>query len=193
LRIGFLIGFDALPMSATEIAGYNAAIAALRTLGHDLTHVDATSWDLVSSYRATFTLCELELARANRDRLRESPTDFSPELRTMLEYGASQSGQRLGLFEARLAALQARLLETFRGIDMLLTPTVPDVRVPHDAPEPLHAASFTNLASASGRPAVALPVAATSGGPPASVQLIGQPGDDYVLLSLAQSLEAAMS
>ncbi len=193
LRIGFLVGFDEFGVSADVIEGYNAAVAALRGLGHALTHVDAGSWQLASAYRATFALCEVEMARAHRERLLAQPHDYSPSLRALLEFGARQTGEQLAAYESRLAALQARLLAVFREIDVLITPTVPAVALAADASEPTHSAVFTNLASASGRPAVALPLRPTRSSPPPSLQLIGAPGSDYELLRLAQSLEAAMS
>ncbi len=193
LRIGYVSGFDALTPDDASIAGYNLAIQALTAAGHALRHIDVADWELARAYRALFALCEIEMARAHAARLTASPQDFSPQLQRLLEFGRRQTGQDSARYESRLAALVARVFGLFKDIDLLLTPTTPTTALAPDSARLADCATFTCIASATGRPAMAVPVKPAGQGATASVQLIGQAGDDYVLLKLAQSLEAAMS
>jgi aspartyl-tRNA(Asn)/glutamyl-tRNA(Gln) amidotransferase subunit A len=51
---------------------------------------------------------------------------------------------------------------------------------------------FTYPFSATGRPALALPCGSAEHGAPASVQLVGRPGEDALVLAAAQLLETAL-
>jgi aspartyl-tRNA(Asn)/glutamyl-tRNA(Gln) amidotransferase subunit A len=193
-RIGFAVGLDDTPLSDRVLAGYNQTIATLRKLGHTLVHIDIGGWSLRRAYRAVFALCETHVAREHTERLRDSPQSFSPELQTLLRFGAVQMSDDLRRYEDRIAALTTHVDRAYDDVDALLTPTVPDTAVPVENAAIAESAVFTTLASATGRPAVALPIGPrTANEPPASVQLIGRPGSDYELIRLAQSLEAAIS
>jgi amidase len=52
-------------------------------------------------------------------------------------------------------------------------------------------ASFTPPANVTGQPAISVPAGATSDGLPLAVQIVGRPGADELLLSLAAQLQAA--
>ncbi len=52
-------------------------------------------------------------------------------------------------------------------------------------------ASFTPAANATGQPAISVPAGPTGDGLPLAVQLVGHPGDEQLLLSLAAQLQAA--
>jgi aspartyl-tRNA(Asn)/glutamyl-tRNA(Gln) amidotransferase subunit A len=159
-----------------------------------VTHIDITNWDLRRSYRAVFALCEVAMARAHAERMLEAPQTFSPQLLGLLRFGAAQRSEDLERYETRIAALTRAVNAAFEHVDVLLTPTVPTTDVRIDNAGLAESAVYTAIASATGRPALALPVHV--GGPtdsPASVQLIGKSGADYELIKLAQSLEAAIS
>ncbi|MCB1623103.1 MAG: amidase [Pseudomonadales bacterium] len=193
LRIGFITGFDDLAPDAPTIEGYDRAINALRRAGHTLSHFDVAPWQLQQSYRAIFALCEIEMARAHAGRLGTAPESFSPSLRKLLKFGRSQTGTDMQRYEWRVARFVANVQRVFTEIDVLLAPTTPTTAFPSGAAQATNSATFTSIASATGRPAVVVPVNADPKIAPASVQLIGQAGNDYVLLRLAQSLEAAIS
>jgi amidase len=92
--------------------------------------------------------------------------------------------------------------EVFGDVDVLLTPTVPllPVRAGSIArrgllgtlPSMLPRAAMTGPWNACGFPAVSLPTGMSSDGVPIGVQLVGAPGSDTLLLSLAASLERAV-
>ena len=93
--------------------------------------------------------------------------------------------------------LREQSLELIEGLDLVLTPTLPCV-----APASASAEDdvrrgrlirFTYTVNALGWPALALPCGAAEHGLPASVQLIGRPGDDARLLAVGAALEAALA
>jgi Asp-tRNA(Asn)/Glu-tRNA(Gln) amidotransferase A subunit family amidase len=99
------------------------------------------------------------------------------------------------------AALQARSElaehagEVLEGFDLLLTPTLAFVAPPADVVETEVRAEFVRFTfpfNALGWPALALPAGPAEGGLPASVQVIGRPGDDGLVLAAGLQLEAAL-
>ncbi|HEY6584697.1 MAG TPA: amidase family protein, partial [Gaiellaceae bacterium] len=78
------------------------------------------------------------------------------------------------------------------GVDLLLTPTLPIVPPPADVEE-LEVREtlirFTFPFNALGWPALAVPAGPAEEGLPASLQLVGRPGDDALLLAVGSSLE----
>ena len=82
------------------------------------------------------------------------------------------------------------------GFDLLLTPTQAFVAPTYEdaANDALRTwiTRFTNPFNALGWPALALPCGAAEHGLPASVQLVGRPGADELVLAAGSALEAAL-
>ena len=92
-----------------------------------------------------------------------------------------------------LRAAAERALDKQR---LLLTPTLAFVAPAADVDEIAERASivqFTYPFNALGWPALALPAGPAENGLPASVQLVGRPGDDAHVLSVGLALEAALA
>jgi aspartyl-tRNA(Asn)/glutamyl-tRNA(Gln) amidotransferase subunit A len=95
----------------------------------------------------------------------------------------------------RREAYRAEMLELLDGFDLLLTPTLAFVATPADVDEIDVRESFIQYTlpfNALGWPALALPCGAAEDGLPASVQLVGRPGDDALVLGAGLALEAAL-
>jgi aspartyl-tRNA(Asn)/glutamyl-tRNA(Gln) amidotransferase subunit A len=87
-----------------------------------------------------------------------------------------------------------RLAELMRGVDLLLTPTLPMVAPPvgiGDLALRDRLTRFTYPFNAIGAPALALPCGAAESGLPASVQIAGRPGMDALVLGAGALLDAA--
>ena len=85
-----------------------------------------------------------------------------------------------------------RFAELMRGIDVVLTPTQPIVAPPvgiGDLKLRDQLTRFTYPLSAIGAPALAVPCGEAEDGLPASVQVIGRPGMDALVLGVGQLLE----
>jgi aspartyl-tRNA(Asn)/glutamyl-tRNA(Gln) amidotransferase subunit A len=88
-----------------------------------------------------------------------------------------------------------QLAELMAGVDLVLTPTLAMVAPPAALGEPPvreRLLQFTYPWNAIGAPALALPCGPAEDGLPASVQLIGRPGDDRAVLAAGKQLEHAL-
>ena len=85
--------------------------------------------------------------------------------------------------------MQQQASKTFTDVDVVIAPTAPQVAFRFSDDVPADQADFTAWANIAGLPAISLFAGLTSNGLPTSVQLIGKPGTDEQLLSLARSLE----
>ena len=108
---------------------------------------------------------------------------------------------RPGLDDARgqLAAWRQSLLDLFGQVDLLALPTMPAFppRLADLAPDSLvdviiEITQYTGLFNAAGTPCTAQPIRAATGTPiPASLQLVGPPQGEELLLATARQVEAA--
>ena len=89
-----------------------------------------------------------------------------------------------------------RIVAAMDGIDLLLTPTLATVPPPAglgDLALRDTLLRFTLPWNTVGAPALALPCGTAEDGLPASVQLVGRPGDDALVLAAGRMLEARLS
>jgi len=89
-----------------------------------------------------------------------------------------------------------RFAELMRGIDVVLTPTQPIVAPPvgiGDLELRGQLTKFTYPFSATGAPALAVPCGEAEDGLPASIQVIGLPGMDALVLGVGALLESHSS
>ena len=92
--------------------------------------------------------------------------------------------------------LREQVAEAMEGLDLLVTPTLAMVAPPTgigDLALRERMIQFTYPWNATGAPAIALPCGTAEDGLPASVQLIGRPGADALVLAAARSLERALA
>jgi aspartyl-tRNA(Asn)/glutamyl-tRNA(Gln) amidotransferase subunit A len=88
-----------------------------------------------------------------------------------------------------------RALSVLEGFDLLLTPTLGFVAPPADVVEPEIRGAFTLFTfpfNALGWPALAVPAGPAENGLPASLQVVGRPGDDALVLAAGLAIEAAL-
>jgi len=88
-----------------------------------------------------------------------------------------------------------RALEALEGLDLLLTPTLAFVPPPADVVEPevrVAMTLFTFPFNALGWPALAVPAGPAENGFPASIQVVGRPGEDELVLAAGLAVEAAL-
>ncbi len=87
------------------------------------------------------------------------------------------------------------MLALLDGLDLLLTPTLGFVAPPADVDEIATRERFVRFTypfNLLGWPALALPCGTAEDGLPASVQLVGRPGADGLVLAAGLALEAAL-
>ena len=136
-----------------------------------------------------------DVADVHRDLFAESADSYGASVRTKIarclaldtaEIDAGRSARRRYAAEAEAA---------MAGIDLLVVPTLGFVAPP--LPEDELAVRddivrFTLPFNALGWPALALPAGPAEDDLPASLQLVGRPGDDALVLAVAESLETSL-
>lgn len=192
-RIAYGVGFSELLVSDAVIGAYNQGIAALRSLGHDLQPLDLQRFDLPRLRRAILVLCELDMWRSHRSRLNNSPDDFSPGLRAFIRYGSKLSGDEIAAAETRIARFFDAWQETIGHFEAVVLPTVACASFPLGERRPQNTADLTAIASATGQPALTMPLPRAHGELPAGLQLLGHNGHDLNLVSLAARVAPLLS
>jgi aspartyl-tRNA(Asn)/glutamyl-tRNA(Gln) amidotransferase subunit A len=100
-----------------------------------------------------------------------------------------------GEYEAALRAREryrTALEEAFDGLDLVVTPTLTTVAPPAGQDERAVRGELTRLTwpfNVVGAPALALPCGTAEDGLPASIQLVGRPGDDALVLAAGALLQ----
>jgi aspartyl-tRNA(Asn)/glutamyl-tRNA(Gln) amidotransferase subunit A len=136
-----------------------------------------------------------EVADVHRDLFAESADSYGPNVRAKIQRclevtdkeATDAAGRRNGYREEADAALD--------DLDLLLTPTLAFVAppLPDDEREIREALiKFTFPFNALGWPALALPAGPADDGLPASIQLVGRPGQDALVLAVGAELEASL-
>jgi amidase len=169
----------------------------LRSLGHDVAEREIdygpTAWpNLVARY----------LRGIHDDARRvEHPARLEPRTRAMARLGALVPAGQVARARAAEEALAARINAIFDHADVVLTPgpSGPPFRVGQfhgrGALWTLNAITarvpYYGVVNVTGQPAASVPAGFDDQGLPLAVQLVGRPGDEATLLSLAAQIEQA--
>jgi len=154
--------------------------------------VAATLPDWTAAREACGTIIDAEAARVNRvlftDPVRRS--QLSEKIRARLDGGAAIPAAEVA--EARQFQEQwgSTMAAAMGEADVLVLPTVPIYPPSLTTPGVQPFTALTNPVNLSGWPALALPVPSARR-LPASLQLIGRPGSEALLLATAAVIEAA--
>jgi aspartyl-tRNA(Asn)/glutamyl-tRNA(Gln) amidotransferase subunit A len=140
-----------------------------------------------------------EAADVHRELFEEHWRRYGAGVRERVRSGFAVTDEAFAAATDEREAYRARCLEALDGVDLLLLPTMPSV-----APrlgqrevrgrELLDALSrLTRPFNALGWPALALPCGVAEDGLPASLQLVGRPGADDLVLAVGEELERALA
>ena len=136
-----------------------------------------------------------EVAESHAGRFPERAAEYGDNVRTKLGRCARVSDEQVESARCRREELHERALEVMDGLDLLLTPTLAFVAPPRGTDEldlRETVIRFTFPFNALGWPALALPCGAAEEGLPASVQLVGRPGDDALVLAAGEALSRVL-
>jgi aspartyl-tRNA(Asn)/glutamyl-tRNA(Gln) amidotransferase subunit A len=192
-RVGFAVGLEAFNPEPAVLAAFALAVDAARRLGANLVPIDLTRWDVPRLRRAILALCELQMWRVHGERITERPDDYSDGLRAFIRYGGKLTADEVQQAEARIASFHAGWTDSMHSLDAVLVPTTAVRAFPHGERRPQNTADLTAIASATGLPALAMPVWLRGEILPASVQLIGAHGSDLQLVAFAEQLQAELA
>ncbi|MET4457761.1 amidase [Bradyrhizobium sp. RT3b] len=186
--------------------------ALLQEMGHTVIEMPPP-YESAEYYSLRLRIGKLS-AKLSADSLEEDaramgrPIDSStvePFSLKLYEYGKKLTASVGDSLEA-LRSLRYRVGEAMHPYDILLTPTMPMVALPHDCmicptSPTLSLEEFAEAARAlypylgvfnvSGHPSVSLPLAQSASGLPIGLQIVGRFGDEATLVRVARDLEEA--
>lgn len=188
--IGFMIDAETLGTTPNVLRHYRQGLDRLRSLGATLIPVELAPLDPAKTRRAVFSLCEHAMAEQHRDGLARTPERYSPELRAMLEYGASLSPAKLDDCRSRVRTFALAVNSLMQPLGALVLPTTPGQAFDYDGPTPTDLADLTVVATASGLPAASAPLA-TGDDLPVGMQIVTARDEDLLACDLATAFESA--
>jgi aspartyl-tRNA(Asn)/glutamyl-tRNA(Gln) amidotransferase subunit A len=201
LRIGVPRRYFLATATADVAAAMRASLAALEAAGAQLVEVDVPGIEVMAELNRVVVYAEATALHAAW--LRARPELYAPQVRVRASAGLGIPApvylQALGL---RAPLLERFVRAVFSACDVLHTPTLP-IPVPRLAEVDVGAGAAlwrtinqlvhcTGPFNYLGLPALAVPGAATENGMPSSVQLVGRPFAEGLLLRVAAAHERAM-
>ena len=138
-----------------------------------------------------------EVADVHRALFPDNAEAYGAEVRRKIERCLEVSDHDADAATAARERYRERVAELTDKFDLVVTPTLPIVAPPaaqadNDAFRD-QLTQFTYPINVLGRPALALPCGPAEDGLPASVQLVGRPGDDALVLAAGELLESALA
>ncbi len=136
-----------------------------------------------------------EVADTHRELFAAHRDEYSPDVRAKVRSCLEVSRDDARASREARERYQQQALDALDGVDLLLVPTLPVLAPAVEASDVQIRESMTRMThgfNALGWPAIALPCP-SGGSVPASVQLIGRPGDDALVLAAARLLESAVA
>jgi len=190
LRIGVLRNFDAEAMDEAVREAFAAALARLRRLGAEVVEVALDGYAPTPMRLAGVLISEAEAAFALDDELKATPDMASDAFKQMVAFGRDAPAWKLVRAQRRAAEAGAAGRRLFDEVDLLVSPTAPQVAFRFDAGARDDQADFTALANYARAPAVSVPSGFTADGLPLGLQLIAPPFAEARLLGAAAAFEA---
>ncbi len=128
--------------------------------------------------------------------IRKSPQGFSPAIRSLVKFGTKISAAVYARDLRRLEQLRRDISDTFASVDLLVTPTTPDLpmtiaaaKQPVRAAGPPLTARNTMPFDLYGLPTISVPCGFSRSGLPIGLQISGPPGGEGRVLALAAAWE----
>ncbi len=195
------------PVDPGHVGAVEATAQLLADAGHEVDALEATlpGREVLGMFTTVFGAnIALSVLHAQALAGREAgPDDIEPLSAAMAAHAAGVSSAQFLAVMAGLQAVARRVISLWADFDVLLTPALctppPEIGTLRGTLEPPmegfdRAAAFVPFAglfNVTGQPAIALPAGFGDGGLPLSVQLVGPPLGEELLLQTARQLELA--
>ncbi|MER9176959.1 amidase [Mesorhizobium sp. M0955] len=208
LRVGVArTSWGAVNLEPEVLHAVQSTATLLEEMGHMVMDIEPPYEPVEYSrtYIAPSTASLLEAAARAMGRMINADT-LEPVNLKRYEYGRDMPISRSGDLQEALRKMRFRVGEATHTFDILLTPTMPIVAVPHggiySATHPTISAEeyveadvaicqYTGVFNVTGQPSVSLPLAQSASGLPIGVQIVGRFGDEATLVRVARDLEEA--
>ena len=192
LRVGVLGDLGAYGTEPGVARAFERAMMALAQELGNRRSVDFADFSIARARRAAFFMIETEMLITHAQALADTEHPVSAELNKLLDYARSKTAADYAAADRLLDAAVVKARRLFSEIDVLVTPTTPQIAFPLDTQLPDNSGDFTCFANFAGLPAVTIPMGLTLDGLPTGLQFMGPPGSDLRLLELAEVCAAAL-
>lgn len=199
LRIGVPRDFFAAAIDPAILSAVERTIEACRDLGARV--IEVTGPDMTHVRAASLALQLVEALSWHGPRLESSADLYGEDLREGLAQGQFILGEHYVRARRLMEVKRRELAGVFKGVDLLLTPTVPMVAPKRGTRmittggrvEPVGdvLTRYTCLFNMTGNPALSIPCGRHPTGLPIGLQLVARPFEEVVLLRAARGLERA--
>ncbi len=182
--------FDNGPVSEDVSASFETAVSEIRSLGNNAREIEIANVFPDSGLGGVFAP---EVSATHRGFV-EHGMPYGDDVAARIESSFATTESQIAEGKAWQQMIKDRFDEAFAEVDLLITPTVGAMRKTIGENEIAGSnyrtvlSWFTSIVNIAHLPAVALPLL-RSGQPPVSIQVIGPPGSELTLLTLARSWE----
>ncbi|MER9585767.1 amidase [Mesorhizobium sp. M0276] len=208
LRVGVArTSWGAVNLDPEVLRAVESTATLLQEMGHTVKDIDPPYEPVEYSrlYLAPTTASGLEKAARAMGRTISTDT-LEPVNLKRYEYSRDLPLSRAADLEEALRKIRFRVGKAIHTFDILLTPTMPIVAVPHggiySANNPAVSAEdyveadtaicqYTGVFNATGQPSMSLPLSQSARGLPIGIQIVGRFGDEATLVRVARDLEKA--
>lgn len=211
LRVGVArTNWGPLTLDPDVLNVVESTASLLEEMGHELTDIgppfEARDYAKITLGLSHLGASSLEAAARVMGRTICSDT-LEPVNLKLYEEGRNQPLSIWGDMDEAIRYMRLQVAEAIHSFDLLLTPTVPTVALPHggiycltnattSAEEFIEATEaalgqYLGVFNVTGQPSVSLPLAQSADGLPIGVQLVGRFGDEATLIRIARDLEEA--
>jgi Asp-tRNA(Asn)/Glu-tRNA(Gln) amidotransferase A subunit family amidase len=187
LRIGVLgdDGSGGRLGSDAAITAWRQGLAALEQGGAELVHVDLPELEPLRLLNSA--ILAMEASAYHLPHLRARLDDYGEFMRQRILAAFAYDPRAFVRAQQARAVLRRRCDAIFERIDLLSTPSQPDVAPPLGA---LGSITFTAPFNILGWPAISVPAGTSADGLPFGLQLVGKPWDEATVLRAARVVEA---
>lgn len=191
-RIGILLNFAEVSLEPDVEAAFSSALDLLKDLGCQICEIQVPDYRPTPARLAGLLVSEAESAVFHEAAMQRQPEVFSPYYASMLTFGSKVGGLKLMKAERAIRVAGHGLLQAFRNVDLVVSPTVPDTAHAFEAGGVPYQADMLAIANFAGCPAISIPCGLGRGGLPVGLQIIGKPWRDGELLAAAIEIEQAL-
>ena len=190
-----LLGIDVPPVSLSDLRLARAWTDRAEPLVRERVElVDAEPIDFPTAERVGPAFMR-EAGDVHRDLYPENADLYGDNIRGKIERCIALDDAEYETARGARAEHAERAFAALEGYDLLITPTMGFTAPAADVVETEVRGTFTLFTfpfNALGWPALALPAGLAESGLPASIQVVGRPGDDALVLAAGLAIEAAL-
>lgn len=200
LRVGMIPDYFLSHLQPDVHAAMTDALQVLQGMGAQIVNLDMSL--IEGNISAQLTIESAEPSTYHQRWLRERPSDYGDDVRSLLEVGELLLATHYLQAQRYRTALRQEFLDAFRRVDVFVCPTLPFtatkvgetlVEIEPGKPEDMLSAimQFTGVPSLTGLPSLNVPCGFDRNGMPIGMQVIGRPFDETTLFRVGAQFEQA--